>query len=608
MNRFYMGIFVNLAAAFSACIAQGDVGTYDNGSITYVGLNAYNYFSHIGYVGSSATNVTTSNIIWSSVEASSEFSVSPASGIVDVWGATPVVAELSSASYSWSVTSDDWLTVTDLSGSALTEGNASEYVQYAKVTADANSLSSTREGTVTFTAKEDETKVATMTITQDALGDAFPSKWVFSSSNLSIYSDAWTENHRIPATSGSAGTITAVRGEKYSGTDFNYTIYGNKPTVTTMGEGDYWLYTFPVDHLDAGTAIEFDITTGGGTGGPKYFIVEYYDNGEWRSVEEDLRTASEDDSIQYTYMSSGDISSDSYQYSTVMQTVRLTSTIDNDSFYIRCRAVGSMTASGGTQDITATGRALFPLFGFTGGYVQNYGTATPTDTKTILCLGNSFSYYYNPVFMLKEIAYSQGHYIRMRAHLKGSQTLKQHCSLSMSLDAIGQETYDYAFIQDQSQNPAKYGQNGTSSILEGCTDLTNLILEASPSCQVILEETWAYSSSSYGGFGSYDSFDSYNEAGTLAMAQSNSTWVSPVGKAFKTVRDNSSVNLYYTDSKHQSEYGAYLKACVNYLVIYGEAFTDDVSDCGLDATTAAYLRSVAEETVLGNEATYLITR
>lgn len=53
---------------------------------------------------------------------------------------------------------------------------------------------------------------------------------------------------------------------------------------------------------------------------------------------------------------------------------------------------------------------------------------------------------------------------------------------------------------------------------------------------------------------------------------------------------------------------AYLKACVNYLVLFGERFGADPADCGLNPDKAAYLRSVAEQIVLGNEGDYFIER
>lgn len=273
-------------------------------------------------------------------------------------------------------------------------------------------------------------------------------------------------------------------------------------------------------------------------------------------------------------------------------------------------AVGPYTCAGGTQNITATNAASsIPPYGFTGSYVQNFGTATPRDTKKVLCLGNSFSYYSNPAWMLKEIAWREGHALNIKAHFKGSQTLTQHLSLGFSTDVIEQGGYDFAFLQDQSQNPANYGRDATASILTGLTTLADKVRAASPSCKVILEETWTFSSASYGGFTDFPTFETYNDAGAKAMAKAAGTWVSPIGPAFRQVREGGSgINLYYSDSKHQSEYGAYLKACVNYLVLFGERFGADPADCGLNPDKAAYLRSVAEQIVLGNEEDYFIER
>lgn len=192
---------------------------------------------------------------------------------------------------------------------------------------------------------------------------------------------------------------------------------------------------------------------------------------------------------------------------------------------------------------------------------------------------------------------------------KGSQTLTQHLSLGFSTDVIEQGGYDFAFLQDQSQNPANYGRDATASILTGLTTLADKVRAASPSCKVILEETWTFSSASYGGFTDFPTFETYNDAGAKAMAKAAGTWVSPIGPAFRQVREGGSgINLYYSDSKHQSEYGAYLKACVNYLVLFGERFGADPADCGLNPDKAAYLRSVAEQIVLGNEGDYFIER
>ena len=63
----YRGTFFqqcNLAASFSACIAAGDVGTYNGGSYQMVGVNASNYFDYVGSHNTSATKVTPDNLIY----------------------------------------------------------------------------------------------------------------------------------------------------------------------------------------------------------------------------------------------------------------------------------------------------------------------------------------------------------------------------------------------------------------------------------------------------------------------------------------------------------------------------------------------------------------
>lgn len=475
--------------------------------------------------------------------------------------------------------------------------------------ADANTKTAPRSAVVTF-ASTDGSKSATVRVDQQARGEAFPSKWVFQASTLPLYGSSWTDDNVIPATSGAAGFISVVRGDANASAAFKRSVVTNRPAVSTMVEGDYRLYTFPVENLAARSVVDFNATMAGEANSPKYFIVEYLDGGVWKSVEADLLTAPENPAVRYTYKCSGTATGSSYQHATVMQTMRFENAVTDGEVKIRCRAVGPYTCAGGTQNITATNAASsIPPYGFTGSYVQNFGTATPRDTKKVLCLGNSFSYYSNPAWMLKEIAWREGHALNIKAHFKGSQTLTQHLSLGFSTDVIEQGGYDFAFLQDQSQNPANYGRDATASILTGLTTLADKVRAASPSCKVILEETWTFSSASYGGFTDFPTFETYNDAGAKAMAKAAGTWVSPIGPAFRQVREGGSgINLYYSDSKHQSEYGAYLKACVNYLVLFGERFGADPADCGLNPDKAAYLRSVAEQIVLGNEGDYFIER
>lgn len=116
----------------------------------------------------------------------------------------------------------------------------------------------------------------------------------------------------------------------------------------------------------------------------------------------------------------------------------------------------------------------------------------------------------------------------------------------------------------------------------------------------VLEQTWAYSgSTNFAGLENYENFDTALQGGCLLVADENDCWISPIGEAFTAARKAGIGSMFHTDSKHPGPNGAYLKACVNYLTLYGTAFDANVPDCGIDAATAKKLRDIAEETVLG---------
>lgn len=227
----------------------------------------------------------------------------------------------------------------------------------------------------------------------------------------------------------------------------------------------------------------------------------------------------------------------------------------------------------------------------------------------VLLVGNSFTYFHDCDSMLLQISRSQGLDIRLGEFLKGGQTFGQHLNLPRTSEAIAAGSYHYAFIQDYSNNAALYSRDKRKDILKNTRELKRRILQASPDCQVILERTWSYEGSDAGGFGSAANLDLYLGKGAAEIARKTDVWMSPIGIGFNTVRaERPDINLFEPDAKHQSAAGSYLKCCINYLVLTGKPFKGTVATCGVDPDTAAYLRQVAERTVLGQEKKYRIKR
>lgn len=544
-------------------------------------------------------------------EADSEFSLNVTSANFDSLPTGGKSLTLSARDYDWTIDmgENNWLILLDENGEKVTSGKKSDKAQYLTLYAAPNDTKNKREAKFTLSSS-DKSQNIEFTVSQNGAKSPFLSQWVFRD-NKATYSVSWPHMQTIGATDGSAGQITVVRGEENADVPFTCTVVGNNPNVSTMVEGDYWLYSFDAS-IDAGAVIGFNATMAGDKKAPKYFIVEYFDGGEWKSTEEDLLTAAEDASIKYTYSLSGDVSTgsqDTYQYTTVMQTCRFENA--TEKVRIRCRAVGNITCDGSIQDINArSGSACsLPDFGFTASDVQLYPDVEITQTKKVLILGNSFHYYFNPMFMLREIAWSQGVDLKVTSHVKGSQSFEKHLKLSNSLEAIKKGGYDFAIIQDQSKNPARLADDpaGYGKVRENCVALADMIRQYSPECDVILSLTWAYPNSdkSYGGYGSYDNFDKLLYDGVMEMALAADCRIAPVGMAFAQSREeHSGWSLYFSgDGLHPTRTSAFLEACVEYVTMFGKEFTSPDVNCNVASDRANYMRELAEKIVFNNAET-----
>lgn len=228
------------------------------------------------------------------------------------------------------------------------------------------------------------------------------------------------------------------------------------------------------------------------------------------------------------------------------------------------------------------------------------------DSLRVLCIGNSFTYFSDSHLMLRDLAMSQGHYMDVNAQLQGGYTFYRHLHRDETMSALVYHRFDVVFLQDQSQTPALFAENQRRCrlVANDAAELAERVRIYSPDARIYLEQTWSYPAGNCGGFGTLEHFDELLKKGTRQMAKLANTGVSPIGEAFVVCRrDYPDIDLYVEDAKHQSAYGSYLKACVNYLMIYGEPFVADNAQEGLipadlDPTKCAILRSIAENLIL----------
>ena len=468
---------------------------------------------------------------------------------------------------------------------------------------------------VTFTGTQSG-KTRTLAISQANLYTptyGFPAKWEISSSLYTDTSEAglrWINQGYSYANVGEgkgSAIITAVSGDAKR--QPKYSVLDKTLAVSNLTTDDYLLFCVPVISVNAGCDFDFMLSLDAASPkAPKYWIFEYFDGGEWHSVEEDLKTVPEDNSTRYSFYIKNFSSAN---HTTFVQSFTLKNAISNDFVRMRCRVVSDINGEGGTLYANKDAKVYLPRMTFMSCYLHCYDSAPAVkDTHKLMALGNSFTYYYGSLWMLKEIARREGHQLRVRANLKGSQSFGLQLGLELSHAVVNEGGYDYALLQDTSNGAADFYRDGCSvdsDRYKNTQTLTTNIRNASPDATIILEHTWAHPNKDnlYRGYGDYNNFADYLLNGALALYNMSPEvdWLSPIGVAFRKANDEG-YSLLHTDYFHQNRNGSYLKSCVNYLMIYGEPFGDNPADCGVDAAIAKRFREIAEEVVLGNESKY----
>lgn len=173
-------------------------------------------------------------------------------------------------------------------------------------------------------------------------------------------------------------------------------------------------------------------------------------------------------------------------------------------------------------------------------YVLQPQDAAVRDTTLVLCIGNSFTFYFDTYNMLAEIACSQGHFIKAKATCYGGYSFA--CHLAEPRTHKGYEAREdgneIIFLQNHSQLNAYVGRDPRryKFALDDAKELAGRIKAFVPNGRCIFESTWSYPKYNYGSFGSLEVFDAAMLKGTKLMAKRSKAEVSPIGNAFTICR------------------------------------------------------------------------
>lgn len=223
------------------------------------------------------------------------------------------------------------------------------------------------------------------------------------------------------------------------------------------------------------------------------------------------------------------------------------------------------------------------------------------DSLSVLFIGNSYTYVNDLPSVLNNLTISMGDEITYNSQTIGGATFATHHGNATTYTKIESNPWDFVVLQGQSQELSFPTSQVNAESLPYIEKLNDSVHSNNYCSQTIMFMTWGRQN----GDPQWDSISTYNGMqerltnAAVRMADSIEASISPVGVAWKYVRDNyPTINLYSSDGSHPSFEGTYLAACTFYASLFRKTPVGASYIGTLSSTTATILQNAAALAVL----------
>jgi hypothetical protein len=223
------------------------------------------------------------------------------------------------------------------------------------------------------------------------------------------------------------------------------------------------------------------------------------------------------------------------------------------------------------------------------------------DTLRTLFIGNSYMAVNNLPQLISNLATAQGDVLIFQSNIPGGQTFQMHANNPTNYQLMHAQAWDYVVLQGQSQEPSFPTAQVNTQTLPYALQLADSVNSIQPCAQVNFFMTWGRQNGDpqWDSISTFDGMNARLRAAYLRFADSADAAVSPVGVAWKYVRDNyPNINLYQQDGSHPSLEGSYLAACVFYSSLFQKSCIGNAFNPGIGHGDAFILQHVASAVVL----------
>ena len=232
-------------------------------------------------------------------------------------------------------------------------------------------------------------------------------------------------------------------------------------------------------------------------------------------------------------------------------------------------------------------------------------SATAQESRKVLFLGNSYTYYNSMPQIIEDLALSNGDSLNWSMEAPGGVYLSDHLNSQTSLNQIKKGDWDYVVLQEQSQ-ALTLPDYQIGFTLNAIFKLDSLINSHNSCVETMYYMTWGRKNGDpvfyriYSGYtdSTYEYMDSLLRARYLRVADTNQAEVSPVGALWRYLRLNHpNIELYAADESHPSLAGTYAAACSFYTTIFRKDPLNLSYDASLNANMALTIRQAAKAVV-----------
>jgi len=207
----------------------------------------------------------------------------------------------------------------------------------------------------------------------------------------------------------------------------------------------------------------------------------------------------------------------------------------------------------------------------------------------VLFIGNSHTYFNDMPKIVEAIAKRCGvNDLETTMFTAGGMSLIWHSEQKNEMDAILNGDFDKAVLQDNA-----HPFFGTQHLRDGVVAINEYLKKKNVKPHLYM--TWASKAQPEV---QSEMIDSYNTVATEISAT-----VDPVGIVWQKVRENTDIDLFYTDGEHASKYGSYLSACVHFCILMGynklipDAEGDFYKEYGVDLEPCNIIHKYVYETL-----------